>query len=112
MASTTIVTRYRYTTDDGKVIGIGRRVKVHDTMILYRVGVYKGNRWIKQYNKKAFADEQEAQHWLDDYADAIGFRIIDNSKVTGWIPPDALICPLCGRRFDKRKGHGRNASLR
>jgi len=108
LSRTKIATRHRYTTDDGKVIGIGKRRHKSDVETIFRIGVYSAdNKWLNQYCKKQFTDEQEAQNWLDDYADAAGFRIVNTYKAKGYIPADALVCPMCGRRFDKREGRKR-----
>lgn len=91
--------RFRYATDDPKVIlGILMRHLRTTGADVYRVGYYKGHQWRRQITSQTFATEEEAQHWLDDYADEHGHKIIVDPSM--FRPKGLKACPMCGRRFN------------
>lgn len=95
--------RFRYESDtEGMTLGVCKKKDSKRPDRPYVIGYYKGVAWNHRLVCMSFADEIEAQHWLDDYADEHGLRVI--TEPVSLLPDDAAFCPLCGRRVLKKKG--------
>jgi len=79
--------RWRYETPDGEIIGISKRGPFYKDKP-YKVCYYNGScasiLFVPDESDMAlsFATEQEAQEWLDDYADGHGYRVVVPKKRT------------------------------
>ena len=84
MSDSDKITRWRYQLPDGEIIGVVKRGKFYNKR--YRIcnfdGINPSNQFLPEDSDTVFMfeTEDEAQCWLDDYADNHGYRVIISTK--------------------------------
>lgn len=87
MSDSDKITRWRYETPDGGIIGVAMSERLRKP---YRIVYFNGrNHAAKQFlteeggTAMSFVFEEDAQQWLDDYADSHDYRVVTPYRGSG-----------------------------